>query len=104
MRWQFLKSIHEKVRDHRIVAIAAGAFAGLGAAYAFYPAESADFLRDRFGYDAIFEVEQIVFGVQDRLNQTLDSVTQDIGRYVEWLHGAEDQTADRPQDWLARLA
>jgi methyl-accepting chemotaxis protein len=51
------------------------------------------------------DLEKIMVSLQshDRLNQMLTSVTDDIGRYVGWLHGSPDELADRPQDWLARL-
>lgn len=51
------------------------------------------------------DLEKIMVSLQshDRLNQMLASVTDDISRYVGWLHGQPDDLAERPQDWLARL-
>lgn len=51
------------------------------------------------------DLEKIMVSLQshDRLNQMLTSVTDDISRYVGWLHGNPDDLAERPQDWLARL-
>ncbi len=50
------------------LAIGAGS-ALLGGLYHFYPAQAADFLRDRLGYDTVFELESAVFSVQDQVNQ-----------------------------------
>lgn len=56
-------------------AVVAVAGAGtLGGLYHFYPDRTADFLREQFGYDTIFQLEELVFGLQDRFNQAKYSV------------------------------
>lgn len=51
------------------------------------------------------DIERVFVGLQsqDRLSQMLQSVTDDMHRYSDWLHGAEDPAATHPADWLARL-
>ena len=51
------------------------------------------------------DIERVFVGLQsqDRLSQMLQSVTDDMNRYSDWLHGAEDPAAQHPSAWLARL-
>ena len=57
------------------------------------------------GREVQADLERIFMSLQsqDRLNQMLGSVSDDIGRYAAWLHGAEDALAQSPQAWLERL-
>jgi methyl-accepting chemotaxis protein len=51
------------------------------------------------------DIEQILVGLQsqDRLNQMLSSVSQDMARLDAWLNGADDEAARQPTQWLQRL-
>lgn len=73
MRWQFLKTVHEKVRDHRVVAIAAGAaFYGM---LALPPALAAAVALYGLFADAT-DIERLV----GRLDGVLPSAVIDIVR------------------------
>jgi methyl-accepting chemotaxis protein len=51
------------------------------------------------------DIEQILVGLQsqDRLNQMLSSVSEDMARLDAWLNGADDEAARQPTQWLQRL-
>jgi methyl-accepting chemotaxis protein len=51
------------------------------------------------------DLEKIFMGLQsqDRQSQMLGSVTDDMGRFSNWLHGATDPAAAMPALWLERL-
>jgi len=51
------------------------------------------------------DLEKIFMGLQsqDRQSQMLGSVTDDMGRFSNWLHGATDPAAAAPALWLERL-
>jgi methyl-accepting chemotaxis protein len=51
------------------------------------------------------ELEMMLVGLQsqDRLSQMLVSTTDDMGRCMRWLQGADDPAAAQPEVWLERL-
>lgn len=57
------------------------------------------------GREVQADLERIFVSLQsqDRLNQMLGSVSDDIGRYAAWLHGTDDELAQSPHAWLERL-
>jgi methyl-accepting chemotaxis protein len=51
------------------------------------------------------DIEDILMGLQsqDRLNQMLACVTDDMERMTRWFHGGDDPAAKVPSAWLDRL-
>ncbi|MFO1341187.1 MAG: hypothetical protein U1F53_23680, partial [Burkholderiaceae bacterium] len=67
-------------------------------------AQSQRTLRDA-GQQVQAEMERILVGLQsqDRLNQMLQSVTEDMQRLHAWLEGRHDDAAASAHQWLERL-